>query len=87
MKFQLVSVIIRAIRGMYPLGDKWGQDGTASRNDPWVSSESEFASENHPRLHRSKNDAEGHATVPSPSPMQWPQPVHRECLEGYGNCR
>jgi hypothetical protein len=45
IKFQFISVIIRAIRGMYSLGDKSGQDGTTSRNDPWVSNESEFAGE------------------------------------------
>jgi hypothetical protein len=49
IKFQLISVIIRALRGMYPLGDIWGQDGTASRNDSWVSSKSEFTGES---IHR-----------------------------------
>ncbi len=28
IKFQFISVIIRAIRGMYPL-DKWGQGATS----------------------------------------------------------
>jgi hypothetical protein len=45
IKCQFISVIICAIRGMYPLRDKWGPDGTASRSDPWVSSESEFTGE------------------------------------------